>query len=211
MSAPTTTVIFSGGHAPSPRVVGELPEGCYVIAADSGLDHAHALGIEVDLLVGDLDSVTPENVRFARRVERHPVDKDATDLELALEAAAARQQPTIVVAGGGGRLDHLLAEAALIGHPRWAGLSLDAWFGETHLVPVHGGQSRIIAGTPGGVVTLLAMGGIAHGVSTEGLRWRLDGDDLTSGTTRGVSNLFVATEASVRVEAGTVLVIVPGP
>ena len=42
-------------------------------------------------------------------VERHPAAKDATDLELALEAAAARDPAEIVVVGGaGGRLDHLV-------------------------------------------------------------------------------------------------------
>ena len=59
----------------------------YVIAADSGMDHALALGVEVDLLVGDLDSVLPESIPLAKRVERHPWDKDVTDLELALLAA----------------------------------------------------------------------------------------------------------------------------
>lgn len=206
-----TTVIFSGGMAPARRVVAALPPDRFVIAADSGLDHAHLLGVAVDLLVGDLDSVTPENIPLARRVERHPIDKDATDLELALEAASVRGERTIIVAGGGGRLDHLLAEVALVGHPRWAALDVDAWFGETHVVPIHAGQMRTVAGAVGSVITLLAIGGPARGIHTLGLRWQLADDTLQSATTRGVSNIFVASEASVRVGSGTVLVVIPEP
>ena len=64
-----------------------------MIAADSGLDHATALGFAVDLVVGDLDSADPAAVDAAvaagAAVERHPEAKDATDLELALARRAA--------------------------------------------------------------------------------------------------------------------------
>ena len=63
------------------------PADAFVIAADSGLEHAAALGLSVDVLVGDLDSASASAVRAAEaagvRIERHAVDKEATDLELA--------------------------------------------------------------------------------------------------------------------------------
>jgi thiamine pyrophosphokinase len=66
-----------------------------VIAADGGLRHAARLGLAPDLLVGDLDSVAPTDLDAypGLPVERHPTDKDALDLELALDAAlrAARR------------------------------------------------------------------------------------------------------------------------
>lgn len=52
------------------------------------------------LLIGDLDSVSPEALSGVARVERHPVDKDATDLELALAAAARLEPASILVLGG---------------------------------------------------------------------------------------------------------------
>ena len=65
-----------------------------MIAADAGLDHAEALGLPVDLVVGDLDSVSKEALERARRagiaIEEHPAAKDQTDLELALDAAMER-------------------------------------------------------------------------------------------------------------------------
>ena len=46
---------------------------------------------------------------------------------------------------------------------------------------------------------------------TDGLRWRLDGDELVPGSTRGLSNEFVGATATVRVGEGVVLVVRPGP
>ena len=53
-----------------------------------------ALNLKPDLLVGDLDSVTPEQIRWSEEVgaevRKYPVEKDETDLELALQEAVAR-------------------------------------------------------------------------------------------------------------------------
>ena len=105
----------------SPTLRTRLPEDAVVIAADSGLHQARrSLGLHVDCVVGDLDSADPAAVeRGPRRgadVERHPAEKDATDLELAFDCARDRGAQRITVVGGaGGRLDHFLANVALLG------------------------------------------------------------------------------------------------
>ena len=80
-----------------------------MIAADGGAELARMLGLSVDLVVGDMDSISAETLAGIERVERHAAEKDATDLELAL-VAALRFEPerVLVLGGGGGRLDHLL-------------------------------------------------------------------------------------------------------
>jgi len=75
-----------------------LPAGAAVIAADSGAE----LGGRIDLLVGDLDSISAETLAGIERVERHPAKKDATDLELALRAALRLEPERILVVGGAG-------------------------------------------------------------------------------------------------------------
>jgi thiamine pyrophosphokinase len=201
-------VVFAGGPPPAAEAVAELPEGAFVVAADRGADHALAAGFVPDLVVGDLDSISPEGLARSPRVERHPVAKDATDLALALDAALARSPRRLVVIGGAdGRLDHLLAELLLLGSAPYGGVEIDALLGEARVHVVRG--TRSLTGVPGELISLFALHGPARGVVTEGLRWALRGDTLDPGSSRGVSNEFAASEARVDVSDGVVLAVRP--
>jgi thiamine pyrophosphokinase len=211
---PFTVVILAGGEPVDDRVGATLPRPDFVVAADSGLAQAAALGLRVDLVVGDLDSVDPDALAAAERagvvVERHPVAKDHTDLELAVLAAQQRRATRVIIVGGaGGRIDHELANLMLLGSREFASLHLEAVGPGGRVVAVH---DRIeIAGAAGDLVTLLAVGGPAHGVVTAGLRYPLHGETLHPGSTRGVSNEIVEPVASVEVAAGVLLAVLPNP
>jgi thiamine pyrophosphokinase len=202
-------LVIAGGDAPAPIDAG-LAAAPLVIAADSGVGHALALGLRVDLVIGDFDSAMPEDVERAiaagARVDRHPADKDATDLELALDAARALGATEITVLGaGGGRLDHLLANLLLVTAETYADVTIDALVGEARATVVR--TVRQIVGPPGSTVTLLAIGGTARGVTTTGLRWTLTEAELTAASTRGVSNEIVTSPATVRLRRGVLLAI----
>jgi thiamine pyrophosphokinase len=132
---PKTVVVFAGGSKPSGRVLALIPGGASVVAADRGADHALALGLRVDVAVGDFDSISPAGLaeleRSGARVERYPVAKDACDLELALDAALSlRPRRILVVGGAGGRLDHLVGELLLVAAEAYAGSrSTRSWAG----------------------------------------------------------------------------------
>lgn len=207
-----TVVVFAGGPAPLARAVARAPRGATVVAADRGADHALAAGFVPDVVVGDLDSITPEGLaeaeRAGARVDRHPVAKDATDLELALQTALALGPRRIVVVGGtGGRLDHLLGELLLLGVDAYAGVELDAFLDEAAVHVVR--RERRLTGASGELLSLFAVHGPAHGVVTEGLVYPLRGETLVPGSSRGVSNELAAPEARVALEAGVLLVVRP--
>jgi thiamine pyrophosphokinase len=149
-------------------------------------------------------------VAAGARVERHPEAKDATDLDLALDAALAHR-PTrlVVVTGQGDRFDHALAVALSLAAPRYAGIAIEAWIGPAHLWVVR--DQVVLRGSAGELVTLLPVHGPVRGVTTRGLLYGLDGDDLEPGATRGVSNEMAAETATVRVASGVLLAIKPGP
>jgi thiamine pyrophosphokinase len=202
-------VIVASGKGPGL----DLPAAATVVAADGGLDRALALGLAVDVVVGDLDSVTPAALAAAERggatIVRHPRAKNATDLELAFEeAVAGGGRRALVVASAEGRLDHLLASLLLLGADRFGDLELDALVGEA-LVHVIRGQ-RTFRGAPGELLSLLAVGGPAHGVVTDGLEYPLRGETLEPGSSRGISNVFTGETATVTVGDGTLLAIRPG-
>jgi thiamine pyrophosphokinase len=211
-AAALTVIVLAGGDAVGEGIRAGLPRADLVIAADSGLEQAAVLALKVDLVVGDFDSVDPEVLAAAERagvaVERHPAAKDRTDLELAVIAAQRRGATRVVIVGSdGGRIDHALANLLLLGTPAYAALHLETIGPGGRVVAVH---DRVeIAGAPGALVTLLAVGGPAHGVSTHGLVYPLRDETLEPGSTRGVSNVFVEPVATVEVAAGVVLALIP--
>jgi thiamine pyrophosphokinase len=197
-------VIFAGGAAPSD--IGTMPDGAFVIAADSGFDIARRHAVAVDLLIGDLDSVSEDAVHQAPQTLRFPVDKNKTDLELAIDRARSMGVTSLLVIGGaGGRMDHFLANASLLAS--LDGLDVEWRTGSGTLLRVNG--SVRVAGTPGETISLLAFGGPARGVRTTGLRWRLDNEHLLPGSTRGVSNAFIDDAALISLDEGNLMVVLP--
>ena len=203
--------MVAGGEAPDADLVAALRESSppdFLLAADSGADAAFSLGLRVDVIVGDFDSVSPQALASARQQKRYPVDKDATDLELALrEARDLGAERITLIGGGGGRLDHLLANAAVLGSDDLAELEIDALMGGARLWVVR--RQREITGRAGQLVSLLPLGGSARGVHTAGLRWALSGETLEAGSARGVSNEMTGPRAKVSLSSGVLLVIQP--
>ena len=213
MDADRTVVVVAGGGRLDIEP-NRLTAPFAVIAADGGAAEAHRLGLRVDLLVGDLDSATSADVdavgSSGGTIRRHPTDKDASDLELALdEAMALGPRRIVVLAPAEGRFDFVLANALVLASPRFGAVEIDARFrsADVHVI----GRERTLVGTPGDIVSLLAIGGPARGVRTEGLRWKLDGEDLLPGSSRGVSNEFVANEATIGLDGGVLFAVRPGP
>lgn len=208
-------VVVTGGDPPDLAVARALPTASRVIAADSGADTALALGLLVDVLVGDLDSVSPAGLDAltgaGALVEAHEPDKDATDLELALIAALRHGPSSIVVLGGlGGRADHEMANLLLLSGDALAGADVILRSGTCSVQVVRPVRPTTMLGSPGEVVSLMPVHGPAHGVTTSGLRWPLVDAHLAPGTTLGVSNTFLGPQATVSCTAGVLLVIQPG-
>ncbi len=184
-----------------------------VVAADGGAASLDRFGRRPDLVIGDLDSVEPALVARLEAtgtgVERHPIDKEASDTELAVEAACRAGATQLVLLGamGGKRLDHELANLLLLADPALAGLDIRAVRGGTVVRALHAGRELPLAGAAGDLVTLLAVGGDAVGVTTNGLRWPLDAATLRIGRSRGLSNQITRRPASVRISEGTLLVV----
>ena len=211
-SADVTAIVLAGGDAVDGSLRATLPAADIVIAADSGLEQADRLGLRVDVVVGDFDSVDPEALAAAQRggaqIERHPAAKDHTDLELALLVAQRQGATSVIVVGGwGGRIDHGLANLLLLGSPEFASMRVEAIGAGGRVLAIH--DKVELDGHEGDLVTLLAVGGDAHGVTTEGLRYPLRRETLHPGSTRGVSNEMLGSRSCVEVEQGVLLAIMP--
>ncbi len=208
-----TTVIFANGvfnHLPELDNI--MSQAVLVIAADGGANHCDKLGITPDILLGDLDSIDPALLTTYQHkgitIERHPPQKDATDLELALDLAVAKGATTIWLLGAlGGRWDMSLANILLAASAKYQDRHiLLAGAGCTMRI-LHPGQSHTISGRPEQKVSLLALQGDVHGVSITGFAYPLSGHTLSFGSSRGVSNLMLADKATVQQSDGTLLCV----
>lgn len=219
MSVPrssSTTVVVTGAAPLDRRAVAAVPRDARVIAADGGLDHARAAGLDPDVLVGDLDSISAIGLAWASEhaeVVRHPVDKAATDTELAIAHAATYEPARILlVAGEGDRLDHAVAALGALGAPALSKVgTLEAWWGRDQLHVLHAPHAVDLDLPPGTTFSVLAMHGPASGVTVSGARWPLTDHTLEPLVGHGVSNVAVGdTPVTVAVADGIVTVIIPG-
>jgi thiamine pyrophosphokinase len=229
-------IVVGGGGKPLPRLAARLAPANTVICADRGYAHALALGLRPTLLVGDLDSLSAADLDHARAsatvVEMHPSEKEATDLELALDRAVdlgheialhpaqvdgtefdrATTATTLTVVATPDvteRIDHLLAQLGLLASPKYAHVLVKAWFGEALVTIVHPGTPAYLQGVRDELVTLLPVGAPANGVTTTGLRFALANETLSPFSTRGVSNLLEGRTATVSVSDGALAIIQP--
>ncbi len=182
----------------------------YCIAVDGGLRGLRHLGLLPRLLVGDLDSVTPEELAAVQQagceVRRFPVEKDETDLELALGIAVEMGFTSLRILGAlGGRLDQLLGNLFLLAHPSWQALDvrlLDAGL-EAFIIR----KEAFIEGRAGDTLSLLPLNGPARGIHTESLAFPLIGETLWPDRTRGISNRMLGSRARVSLADGLLLCI----
>ena len=184
-------------------------KGDFVIAADGGYLALRSVGIQPDLLMGDLDSLGSDYpLPSDLPLERFPVQKDDTDTGIALAHGWKLGYRSFALYGcSGGRVDHLLANwqsmcrySQMGAEIRMAAADYDAY--------AITNQSFVLPKRPAGTtVSVFCHGDHAEGVSLEGLMYSLSGASLTNAFPLGVSNQRTSLEARISVADGTLLVL----
>lgn len=182
--------------------------GTRVIAADSGMRHAAAVGLEPELWVGDFDSVDEETIAANERIPRdiHPRDKDFTDGELAVEAALTRGATEFVMVGafGGERADHAylhMAQALVLAE---AGKPVLLTSGAQEARPLLPGRHAFGYAT-GTLFSILAFSELS-GLTVKGAKWPLEDVVVRFGSSLTMSNA-VTGHLEVSLGAGRALLI----
>ncbi len=210
MSA-TRAVLVANGQIRDDRAArAVIQSGELLIAADGGARHLARLGFTPHIVVGDMDSLTDAELAQLQAagagILRYPAEKDETDLELAI-AYALEQGCTVlrIVAALGDRIDQTLANIFLLDYPGLENIDarLDDGREEVFLVR----DRALISGGVGDGVSLLPIGGAAHGVATHGLRYPLQNETLYPERSRGVSNEMLAALAEIQVVEGKLICI----
>lgn len=216
-------LILADGDAPERQVLDRAWPWWYddvtlVIAADGGARHAGPLGVDIDLWVGDGDSIGEDGlaalVASGVAVERASTDKDETDTELAVRAAIHRDHGVVIVGAlGGPRIDHALANIALLALPELADMAAILYTEHSMITLLRGSTSdgqaawEPLTGAAGDLVSLIPFGGDAVGVTTSGLHYPLRDESLPVGSSRGISNVMRGSTGQVSLRGGLLLVV----
>ena len=206
-------VIVANGEIKDYDFARVILEDCdYVLACDGGLRHCHKLGTVPDYIVGDLDSAPKDILDKYQDVPvlHFPVEKDQTDLELAMAFACDKLKDegadSLVILGGlGGRFDHQLANAHVLAQALEYGVNAELCDEYTKVRLIK--SCCKIHKKDGILVTLVPLTTTVNGIVTEGLQYPLKDESLSIGFARGVSNQIVGEWAGISVKSGLLFVI----
>ncbi len=198
--------VFGGGEIFPEYIEEKVQEGDIVVCADSGYKNAVALGVKVDILVGDFDSLG-EIPRDACEVVRVPAQKNSTDTQLAVDIAIERGAEEIIIIGStSGRVDHALSTMAI----------LEFLYEKKIPACVVNGQNRIRFIRDSGIIlirsayryfSVVTLDKLAKKVSIEGAKYPLLKKDIERGFQFAVSNEIVKNAALITVKKGSVYII----
>ena len=177
----------------------------YVIAADGGWAVCQRCGIRPTVLMGDFDSL--QEVPDFPCVKCFPVEKDDTDMMLAIKDALGRGETEFHLYGGmgGRRTDHTIANLQallyLAKHGAQGRLYGD---GEVYTALYNG--TMTFEARPSGILSVFCLGTDAEGVSILGGKYEVADVTLSADFPLGVSNHFVGNPMIVSVKNGCLLI-----
>lgn len=181
-----------------------------IICADGAARHLRPLNVIPAFVIGDMDSIDSETVRYFDKkgstILTYPGDKDETDTQLAIEYALKLQPDEIFIFGAlGGRIDHTLANISLLIMGVKQGIDIKIIDETCEIFIVN--QQSIVEGEAGKTVSLLPLSSEVAGVTLEGFEYPLSGGVMEIGRPYGISNRLIAEKGIITVKSGYLLVI----
>jgi thiamine pyrophosphokinase len=183
-------ILLGGELTVTPRLKRQI-SGARVIAADSGMRHAAALGVEPELWIGDFDSSDVELLARYADVPRKtfPPDKAQTDGDLAIEEALSRGATRLVLAGalGGARSDHAAHHQMKMVALAQAGMDVFLTSGDEEAWPLLPGR-RLFDFVPGIIFSIVPLE-LLRGLTASGVKWELAEQDVPFASSLTLSNV----------------------
>ena len=204
-------LILLGGELTNNQLAMELAVAASnIVCADSGAEHARRLGMDVDAIVGDLDSISKETLTHYREhgveIVRH-TDQEHNDFEKVLRYLThSAEQHVIVLGMTGGRVDHTLSNLSVMLRYADRFKSLVAYDALSRHQFLTAERMAVSFDCPIGTTISLSPYGIAEGVTTHNLMYPLNMETLSLGVREGLSNVSTGTPVTISIVSGALLV-----
>lgn len=189
----------------------EQPAFDFIIAADKGLNYVKELGISVDYILGDYDSVDKDVIDAYRKkniqVKTYPCEKDYTDTNLAVLRAIDLNPDEIVILGATGtRLDHTMANIFNLKIILDKGIKCSI-INENNRIRLINDCLEIKKNEQyGKYVSLLPMTTEVTGITLTGFYYPLKDYTMRHGFSVGISNEIAKEVAFIKVKSGILMI-----
>lgn len=185
----------------------------YCIAADSGLMYADKLGLKVDFLLGDYDSVDTEvldRYKSNTEFEIYPKEKDYTDTHLAIITALKKGATDIYILGATGtRMDHTITNIGNMKAAADCGVDCHIVDERNYIYLLSADKGTHIIDKDsqyGSYVSIIPMSENVS-LSLEGFKYTLDNYELKQGLSICQSNEVKDDKGIIKVRKGLIIVM----
>jgi thiamine pyrophosphokinase len=184
---------------------GDLPDSKFfsndkvIIAADGAANKLKAIGINPDIIIGDLDSI--KRINYPETKIIHLPDQNQTDFGKSIEYIKQNNlNPTMITGVSGGFIDHIFNNINII-------LDNDLFFYSEPIIGFTINEGIFKTNLP--INSKISLFGINEAkVKTKGLKWELDNEILTFPGKNSCSNRVAKENISIEITKGKVLVFI---
>lgn len=199
------TYIFGAAHIDNYEYLEKIDfSDSFIICADGGIRHIERLGLTPAVYIGDFDSSVNDE-KYSNKIV-YPVEKDDTDLGLAINYAAEHGLNKCVAIGClGGRIDHTYANFSLIKYAYEKNVQLKL-IDEKSCIFAVGGHCEIRK-EGYKYISIFPCGEKATGITLRGFKYSLANAELDHSFPLGVSNQLIEDKAYIEVKNGLLLIM----
>jgi thiamine pyrophosphokinase len=201
-------IILANGKPPAKSVLTLLNRRGYsvIICADGGANAARKISVLPDYIIGDLDSVTKDTLKyFTGKSEIIGIKRqNDTDVEKCIKYAIKKKLNDIVLTGvTGDRLDHTFCNLGIV--LKFFNLARLRIIAENSLLAPYTGNVNIKT-CSGETISLYGLNAKTR-ILSEGLYYPLKNISLPFGIKESTSNLAIGKEIKLRITGGVIFVI----
>ncbi len=203
-------LFINGEFDKNDRIMQQIKQSDLLVAVDGGLRHVMNYGLTPHIIIGDLDSIDLTDLEYFEQngvdIIKYPIQKDETDLELAVEHVLNLGFEEILILGAiGRRIDHFLGNFLFFSNPRYQNVDVKILTKNSEVFYCKSRQ--IIEGASGDIVSLIPISEVVSDIQTTGLMYPLDGEDLMRWKSRGISNQMIDPTAKIEFGSGELLCV----
>ena len=182
----------------------KIEDDDFIVCSDGGYDRLKEIGVEPDILLGDMDSIKEKP---DRDIIYYPPEKDATDGELALDYCLTKDPDTIHFYGVfGGRPDHVEGNYCLMYKAFLKGINVVALSKEYTMYLAD--KPITLENVKGKTLSVVPLLDKVHVTNEEGLQYPMDDLTITKNSSRGISNVCLEDKITINIFKGVAMIFV---